>query len=190
MDWLIKVFVEKDGYRKFIHLPVDWKPDEEDLEGYVVADLSNTGDSCRQSVRFISDDAELAKMDELPRNVPDLNRFLKEWTTLDLNQKRTVVALTENYGGDWEEHIEAAKSGEAFVTDVVSYPFDESASDKNLGEYYFERWYANSEFAETKIGFGTARNYFDYEQLGRDVRLNGCDGFWSDLYGRWVSNIN
>lgn len=190
MEWLVKVFVEKDGYRKFVHLPVDWKPDEEDLVGYVVADLSNTGDSCRQSVRFISDDAELAKMDELSRNVPDLNRFLKEWTTLDLNQKRTVVALTENYGGDWEEHIEAAKSGEAFVTDVVYYPFDESASDKGLGEYYFERWHSDSTIATTKLGFGTVENYIDYEKFGRDVRLNGCDGFWSDLYGRWVSVIN
>lgn len=190
MDYLVKVLAEKGGYRKTIKLPVDWEPDEKDLEGYVVAAPCLAGYKYLSVVRFVSDDAELAKIEEFPRELPELNRFLKEWTTLDLNQKRTVVALTENYGGDWEEHIEAARNGDAFITDVVYYPFDESASDKGLGEYYFERWHSGSTIATTKLGFGTVENYIDYEKFGRDVRLNGCDGFWSDLYGRWVSEIN
>lgn len=187
MDYLVKVFAEKGGKVKFFQLPVDWEADEKDLEGYVVSDFTNIGDKYRHSVRYLSDDAELAKIEEFPRELPELNRFLKEWTKLSVDEKQTVVALVAHDGGDWEEHVEAAKDGQAFVTDVVYYPFDESASDKGLGEYYFDRWHSVSTVATTKLGFGTIENYIDYEKFGRDVRLNGCDGFWSDLYGRWVS---
>lgn len=187
MDCLVKVLAEKDGYRKLVELPVDWESDGKDLEGYVVAEPCLGKSKYRSSVRFVSDDAELAKLEEFPRELSELNRFLKEWTTLSDDEKRKVVALTAHDGGDWEEVVEAAKGGEAFVTDVVYYPFDESASDKGLGEYYFDRWHSGSTIATSKIGFGAVENYIDYEKFGRDVRLNGCDGFWSDLYGRWVS---
>ena len=187
---LVSVLAEKDGKYKRFELPVHYAPDMNELEGYVVSSFSKEdGDYC-PPLSFLSNDVELPKITAFPKKLDELNAFLLKWTTLSEEEQKTTVALIEHDGGYWLEALESAESGEAFITDVVYYPYDEASSDKALGEYYFDRWHGDSDVAESKIGFGVVRNYVDYEKFGRDVRLNGCDGFWSDLYGRWTSRVN
>lgn len=145
-------------------------------------EYAGSNDEAKHYVReYLTDDEELPKLLDLPSNLYELNEFLTRWSELNKSQKRTTVALVENEY-DPLEAIALAEDGLAVLTDVVD-PWLNSLRDKAVGEYYFKILDDYGYFDGVPE---FCRRYFDVEQFGRDVQLSGSDGFWSDIYDRWL----
>lgn len=186
MQELVKVkgFNEETGDERWFHLPTS-EDDKGWLKDYYVKvplEYAGSRDEAKYYVReYLTDDEDFPKLVDLPSNLYVLNEFLTRWTELDESQKRTTVALVEN---EFEplEAIALAEDGLAVLTDVVD-PYLGFSRDKKVGEYYFKILDDYGYFDGVPE---FCRRYFDVEKFGRDVQLSGGDGFWSEIYDRWL----
>jgi hypothetical protein len=103
------------------------------------------------------------------------------WSELDESQKQTTVALVE-YEVEPFDALELAEEETATILDIGNC-FGDEERDQAVGEFYLEYLLDMEYFGKVPEFF---RTYFDAEAFGRDLRLNGGDGFWSGIYNRWV----
>lgn len=169
---------------RWFHLPTS-EDDKTWLKDYYVKvpdEYAESNDEAKYYVReYLTDDEELPKLLDLPSNLYELDEFLTRWSELDKSQKQTTVALVE-YGVEPFKAVAIAEDGLAVLTDVVD-PYLGFSRDKKVGEYYFEILDDYGFFDDIPE---FCRRYFDVEKFGRDVQLSGGDGFWSEIYSRWL----
>ena len=173
------------GCVETFYLPIQNESDKELLREFFVKvpyEYAGSRDEAKHYIRkYLTDDEELPKLVDLPSNLYDLDKFLTRWSALDEEEKQTTVALVEC---EYEplEALELAEKEFATILDIED-PYGDEARDRAVGEYYLGYLLDLEYFGKVPEFF---RAYFDAEAFGRDIRLNGGDGFWSEIYGRWV----
>lgn len=173
------------GCVEMFYLPIQNEEDKAFLKNFfakVPDEYAGSRDEAKYYVRkYLTDDEELPKLVDLPSNLYDLNEFLLRWSELDESQKQTTVALVE-YEVEPLKALELAEEETASILDIGNC-FGDEARDRDVGEFYLAYLLDLEYFGKVPEFF---RAYFDAEAFGRDVRLNGGDGFWSEIYNRWV----
>ena len=173
------------GCVETFYLPIQNESDKELLREFFVKvpyEYAGSRDEAKYYIRkYLTDDEELPKLVDLPSNLYKLDDFLTRWSALDRSQKQTTVALVEHTFEPLKA-LELAEEELAAILDLED-PYGDEARDRAVGEYYLEYLLDMEYFGKVPEFF---RSYFDYEAFGRDLRLNGGDGFWSEIYGRWV----
>lgn len=186
MQELVKVkgFDAETGDERWFRLPT-LDVEEFFLRRYSVKvpdEYAGSRDEAKYYIRmYLTDDEKLPKLVDLPSNLYELNEFLQRWSKLDESQKKTTVALIE-YGVEPLKAVALAKEHLAELTDVVD-PCGDAERNEAVGEYYFQ-YLSDYGYFDGVPEF--CRCYFDAEAFGRDVQLNGGDGFWSAIYNRWL----
>ena len=173
------------GCVETFYLPIQETESKERLREFFVKvpyEYAGSREEAKYYIRkYLTDDEELPKLVDLPSNLYELDEFLTRWSALDVEQKRTTVALVEN---EYEplKALELAEKEVATILDIEEC-FGDEECDRAVGEFYLEYLLDMGYFGKVPEFF---RSYFDAEAFGRDIRLNGGDGFWSEIYGRWV----
>lgn len=186
MQELVKVkgFNEETGDERWFHLPTS-EDDKGWLKDYYVKvplEYAASRDEAKYYVReYLTDDEELPELVDLPSSLCELNEFLTRWSELDKSQKQTTVALVEHRF----EPLKAIALAEEEIATIIDTGicFGDEARDRAVGEFYLEYLLDMGYFGKVPEFFCS---YFDAEAFGRDLRLNGGDGFWSEIYNRWV----
>lgn len=186
MQELVKVkgFNAETGDERWFYLPTS-EDDKDWLKDYYVKvpyEYEGSRDEAKYYVRdYLTDDEELPKLVDLPSSLCELNEFLTRWSELDESQKQTTVALVER-GLEPFEALELAEEETASILSIGDC-FGDEERDQAVGEFYLEYILDMEYFGKVSEFF---RSYFDAEAFGRDIRLHGGDGFWSEIYNRWV----
>ena len=182
MKKLLRIDAENKGKFKTFELPVG-EDEAGELEGFRTAAFPTSEDRWRSPIRTIADDPDLTRIAEFPASLVELNAFLLAWSGLtERRERQTLVALLD-HSYDWESAIEKIELGLASVSPVLA-GADEEEDDEELGRHYLEKVLAEK-FKGRKIP-EFLKTYFDCQAFGRDVRMHGADGFWSDVYNCWV----
>lgn len=186
MQELVKVkgFDAETGDERLFRLPT-LVVEEFLLRRYSVKvpdEYAGSRDEAKYYVRkYLTNDEELPKLVDLPSNIYELDAFLSRWSELDESQKQTTVALVE-FGIEPFKALELAEEETATILDIGNC-FGDKERDRAVGEFYLEYLLDLEYFGKVPEFF---RSYFDAEAFGRDLRLNGGDGFWSEIYNQWV----
>lgn len=179
------VLAERGNERTTFHIPAE-RVDE--LKGWKLVGFCFQN-KFNPSVAYVSCDDEFKKINYLPEVLNELNAFVCAWNIIDGSQRKTLVSLTNECGIRLKDALVRIATLRSYLT-PVSKPATVEEQDEAIGVYYasalvnFKLGPIETCFSRS-IGLG---HYFDYEAYGRDIRLNGENGYWSDMYDRWVVN--
>jgi hypothetical protein len=137
----------------------------------------------------MSCDDEFKEIGCIPETLDKLNDFVYYWNIMGIDKRKTLVSLVNESYYTLDNALKRVLTGKSYITPVSKPPLVEQ-QDEVLGQFYA------ADVIDYKIGniatcfdkSTTLEYYFDYEAYGRDIRLNGENGYWSEMYDRWVVN--
>lgn len=109
------------GCVETFYLPIQETESKERLREFFVKvpyEYAGSLEEAKYYIRkYLTDDEELPKLVDLPSNLYELDEFLTRWSALDVEQKRTTVALVEN---EYEplKALELAEKEVATIIDI------------------------------------------------------------------------
>jgi hypothetical protein len=176
----MKVKAFKENETETFELPVE-KGTEPQLQGWTIYDIPcRNGEAYEVPYKYREEERELSRLAEIPYKIEELNEFLSRWLALDKEDRKVAISLYD-YLGNWRKALDVAEYSDATLTEVQWNDY-EPERHRNLGEYFFDRLIECGSIDAESI----ACDYFDYERYGRDVEIDGRDGYWCDVYDVWV----
>lgn len=176
----MKVKALNDNETKTFELPVE-DGTESQLQGWTIYDIPCRNEEAYEiPYEYIEAEQELSRLAEIPYDIEELNEFLSRWLALDESDQKVAISLYD-YTGDWRKALELAECGGAYLTEVRWCDY-EPLRHEDLGEYWLDRLIDCGDIKPDSI----ASRYFDRERFGRDIEIDGCDGYWCDVYDVWV----
>lgn len=180
------VLAEKEGQKATFHIPAERT---DDLKEWSLVGFYSTKDKFHPSVAYMSCDDEFKEIGCIPETLDKLNDFVYYWNIMGIDKRKTLVSLVNESYYTLDDALKRALTGKSYITPVSKPPLVEQ-QDEVLGQFYAAAviGYKIGNIATCFDKSATLEYYFDYEAYGRDIRLNGENGYWSEMYDRWVVN--
>lgn len=180
------VLAERGVERATFHIPTE-RSDE--LKEWKLVGFYSTKNKFHPSVAYVAHDNEFKEIGCLPEAINKLNDFVCYWNAASVNQRKTLVSLINESNYRLDDALKRVLTCKSYITSV-SKPASTEEQDKVLGQFYAEAL-VDYKLGDVKTCFSKSTSlnwFFDYEAYGRDIRLNGENGYWSEMYDCWVVN--